>query len=261
MASAGSFPEEPIILPAEGSEMSTAGAFSLIDQFHTLYYSSRERTWGNTFWLGHHVLKCPLDLWTYQEILHEVQPELIIETGTYRGGSALFLASICDLLRKGEVVTIDSARQGGRPRHRRITYLTGSSTSDKILRQVRRRARGKSTVLVILDSGHGKDHVLAELHAYAPFVTPGSYLVVEDTNLNGLPVESDHGPGPAEAVAAFLEGNEAFIRDESREKFMLTFNPGGYLKKREAAPGSAPISSSLGSRLWRHLRIDRRHRG
>jgi cephalosporin hydroxylase len=251
---AGSFPEEPIILPAEGGEMSTADAFSLIDQFHTLYYSSREQTWGNTFWLGHHVLKCPLDLWTYQEILHELQPELIIETGTYRGGSALFLASISDLLGRGEVVTIDSTWQDGRPQHRRITYLTGSSTSDRILRQVRRRARGKSTILVILDSGHGKDHVLSELHAYAPFVTLGSYLVVEDTNLNGHPVESDHGPGPAEAVAEFLERNDAFVRDESREKFLLTFNPGGYLEKQESATGNAPGHSSPHGRLWRYLR-------
>ncbi len=236
--------------------MNPADAFSLVDQFHTLYYGSREQTWGNTFWLGHHVLKCPLDLWTYQEILHEVQPELIIETGTYLGGSALFLASICDLLRRGEVVTIDSARQHGRPRHRRITYLTGSSTSTKILRQVHRRARGKSTVLVILDSGHGKDHVLAELHAYAPFVTPGSYLVVEDTNLNGHPVLGHHGPGPAEAVTEFLERNDAFVRDESREKFLLTFNPGGYLKKRETAVRSA-AAGSIRDRLRRHLRIGR----
>jgi cephalosporin hydroxylase len=241
--------------------MSTSDGSALIDQFHTLYYSSREQTWGNTFWLGHHVLKCPLDLWAYQEIVHEVQPDLIIETGTYRGGSALFLASMSDLLRRGEVVTIDSARQEGRPRHRRITYLTGSSTSDTILRQVRRRARGKSAVLVILDSGHGKDHVLTELHAYAPFVTPGSYLVVEDTNLNGHPVLGEHGPGPAEAVAEFLEHNDAFVRDASREKFLLTFNPGGYLKKRETAFGSTPGSSFLRGRVWRHLRIDRRPRG
>ncbi len=240
--------------------MSTTDASLLIDQFHTLYYGRNEQTWGNSFWLGHQVLKCPLDLWTYQEILHEVQPELIIETGTYRGGSTLFLASISDLLRRGEVVTIDSARQTGRPRHPRITYLTGSSTSGKILRQVRRRARGKSPVLVILDSGHGKDHVLAELHAYAPFVTPGSYLIVEDTNLNGHPVERDHGPGPAEAVAEFLERNDAFVRDERREKFLLTFNPGGYLEKRETTTGSAPGSSTLRGRLRRLLRIDRRLR-
>src|SRR5918994_2396641 len=125
----------------ESRDMNSADTSLLIDQFHTLYYSSREKTWGNTFWLGHHVLKCPLDLWMYQEILHEVQPELIIETGTYLGGSALFLASISDLLGRGEVVTIDSARQDGRPRHDRITYLTGSSTSEKILCEGRRRVR------------------------------------------------------------------------------------------------------------------------
>jgi cephalosporin hydroxylase len=238
--------------------MSPADTSSVVDQFHGLYYGRREQTWGNTFWLGHRALKCPLDLWCYQEMLHDVRPELIIETGTYHGGSALFLASICDLMGQGNVLTIDVDRREDRPRHPRITYLTGSSTSDAILRQVRRRAKGTSRVLVILDSGHAKDHVLAELLTYAPLVTPGSYLVVEDTNLNGHPVESDHGPGPAEAVAEFLEGNDAFARDESREKFLLTFNPGGYLKKRETATGSAPGSSSLRSRLRRHLRLGRR---
>ena len=241
--------------------MSTADTSLLIDQFHTLYYSSREQTWGNTFWLGHHVLKCPLDLWMYQEILHEVQPELIVETGTYQGGSALFLASICDLLGRGHVLTIDVDRREDRPRHPRITYLNGSSTSNAILRQVRRRAEGASRVLVILDSGHAKEHVLAELHAYAPLVTPGSFVIVEDTNLNRHPVEPAHGPGPAEAVEEFLVANDAFVRDERRERFLLTFNPGGYLKKRETAIASAPGSSSLRSRLWHHLRIDRCPRG
>jgi cephalosporin hydroxylase len=252
MVCAGSFLEEPIILPVEGSEMSTTDASSLIDQFHTLYYDGKERTWGNTFWLGHHVLKCPLDLWMYQEILHEVQPEMIIETGTYLGGSALFLASICDLLGSGQVLTIDVDRREGRPRHPRISYLTGSSTSNGILRQVRRRAEGASRILVILDSGHAKEHVLAELHAYAPLVTVGSYLIVEDTNLNGHPVDRDHGPGPAEAVAEFMKGNDAFVRDESREKFMLTFNPGGYLKRRETVTASA--RGALRDRLWRRPR-------
>ena len=217
--------------------MHDADTASVVDRFHALYYDRRVQTWGETYWLGHHALKCPLDLWVYQEILHEVRPGLVIETGTYRGGSALFLASICDLLGRGQVLSVDSAKQKGRPRHKRITYLTGSSTSEQILRQVRRRARGKKRVLVILDSGHGEAHVLAEMRAYAPLVTPGSYLIVEDTNLNGHPVEPGHGPGPAEAVAAFLAENDGFARDESREKFLLTFNPGGYLKKREAASG------------------------
>ena len=260
-ARAGSFLDEPIILPVEGSEMSKVDTSLLIDQFHTLYYDRKEQTWGNTYWLGHHVLKCPLDLWTYQEILHELQPELIVETGTYLGGSALFLASICDLLGRGQVLTIDVDRREDRPPHPRITYLTGSSTSDPILRQVRRRAKDTSRVLVILDSGHAKEHVLSELHAYAPLVTPGSYLIVEDTNLNGRPVDTRHGPGPAEAVTEFLTRNDAFVRDESREKFLLTFNPGGYLKKRETAIRSPPVPSSLRSRLWGHLRIHRHPRG
>jgi cephalosporin hydroxylase len=90
-------------------------------------------------------------------------------------------------------------------------------------------------------------------------VTPGSYVIVEDTNLNGHPVESEHGPGPAEAVEEFLVGNDALVRDESREKLMLTFNPGGYLRKREAV--TAGVSGPLGGRLWHYLRIDKRLRG
>ena len=101
----------------------------------------------------------------------------------------------------------------------------------------------------------------ASPQAYAPLVTPGSDLIVEDTNLNGHPVESDHGPGPAEAVAEFLERNDAFVRDESREKFLLTFNPGGYLHKRESAIGSALGSSVLHDRLRSRLRIGERARG
>jgi cephalosporin hydroxylase len=255
------FPEEPIILRVEGRDMRSADTSSLVDQFHRLYYGRREQTWGSTFWLGHRVLKCPLDLWSYQEILHDVRPELIVETGTYLGGSALFLASICDLLGQGKVLTIDVDRRDDRPRHPRITYLTGSSTSNAILRRVRRRAKGASRVLVILDSGHAKDHVLAEMDVYAPLVTPGSYLVVEDTNLNGHPVERGHGPGPAEAVAEFLERNDAFVRDERRERFLLTFNPGGYLEKRGTAIGSARGSSTLRGRLRRRLRLGGRPAG
>jgi cephalosporin hydroxylase len=233
--------------------MDAAHASAIVDQFHALYYDNGEQTWGTTYWLGHQVLKCPLDLWSYQEIVSELRPALIVETGTYLGGSALFLASICDLLGQGEVVTIDSLPQDGRPRHPRITYPHGSSTSGTILRQVRRQAAGKSPVLVILDSGHGRKHVLAELEAYAPLVTPGSYLIVEDTNLNGHPVEPWHGPRPAEAVAEFLADHTEFTRDTSREKLLLTFNPGGYLRKPWATAGGITCSHSWRDRLWRRL--------
>jgi cephalosporin hydroxylase len=210
----------------------TMGISSLVDAFHRLYYDGREQTWGNTFWLGHRVLKCPLDLWIYQEILYEVRPELIIETGTYLGGSALFLASICDLLGHGVVITVDPDRREGLPEHPRITYLTGSSTSRSIVKTIRDRAQGKTPVMVILDSDHRQQHVANELAAYAPLVTPGSYLVVEDTNINGHPVDSEHGPGPFEAVEEFLARNNGFARDLSREKLLLTFNPGGFLQRQ-----------------------------
>ena len=187
--------------------------------------------WFDTWWLGHRVLKTPFDLWIYQEMLHELMPDLIIETGTAEGGSALYLASICDLIGSGRIVTIDIEEDAGRPVHDRIRYVLGSSTDPEIVKFIADETSGASSVLVILDSDHSARHVSAELAAYAPFVTPGSYLIVEDTNINGHPVDKSFGPGPMEAVKAFLERSDDFSIDRSRQKFGLTFNPNGYLKR------------------------------
>jgi cephalosporin hydroxylase len=183
--------------------------------------------------LGAPAQKCPLDLWIYQEILFETRPGLIVETGTAAGGSALFLASICDLLGHGHVVTIDVA-EGERPPHPRISYLHGSSTDPVIVAQVQRMAATADGVMVVLDSEHACEHVLAELEAYGPLVTPGCYLIVEDTNVNGHPVLAEHGPGPAEAVETFLANGAGalFDVDRDRERLLLSFNPGGYLRRR-----------------------------
>jgi cephalosporin hydroxylase len=206
----------------------------LVGRFHTLFYDSHifHDEGKNVFWLGTSIAKCPFDLWVYQEILNELKPDLIIECGTKFGGSAHFLASICDLLDCGEVITIDILEREGRPEHPRITYLTGSSVSEEILDQVRERVAGKATVMVLLDSDHAKDHVLAEMAAYGPMVTVESYLIVEDGNLNGHPVVPDFGPGPNEALAEFMKGNDDFEVDLDREKFLVSFNPRGYLRKR-----------------------------
>jgi len=203
----------------------------IIRACHQLYYARKEQTWGNTYWLGVPVQKCPLDLWIYQEIIYETRPDLIIECGTASGGSALYLASICELLGCGQVITIDINPQPDRPPHPRITYLTGSSTSPEIIEQVRALAAGATRVMVVLDSDHHKDHVLQELRIYSTLVTVGCYLIVEDTNLNGHPVAPDFGPGPWEAVEEFLGENHDFEIDKSREKFMLTANENGYLKR------------------------------
>jgi cephalosporin hydroxylase len=204
---------------------------AIAKQFQCLYFYWANRTWWDTYWLGVPVQKCPLDLWVYQEILQEVRPSLIIETGTARGGSALFLSSMCDLLGRGRIVSIDIQAMEPRPEHPRVTYLTGSSTASEIVQRVHGHVRADDTVLVILDSNHSSSHVREELASYSSFVTPGSYLIVEDTNLNGHPVAPFFGPGPMEAVKSFLEHDRRFVVDRGREKFFMTFNPKGFLRR------------------------------
>ncbi|MFM2182054.1 MAG: hypothetical protein RJB61_348 [Actinomycetota bacterium] len=214
---------EPVPLPANGTQW-------LIDRFHKLYYDYGARTWRDTWWLGVRTLKCPLDLWLYQELLQQVRPDIVIECGTKYGGSAFYLASILDLIGHGSVVTIDIAEQPGRPDHPRIEYITSSSVDPALVARLATRCEGLTT-LVILDSDHSRDHVLAELHAYAPIVSVGSYLIVEDTNIHGNPVLPDHPPGPGEAVEEFLLGRDDFAVAPIGEKFFLTFNPGGVLQR------------------------------
>ncbi len=201
----------------------------IVERFHRLYYDSR--VWLRTFWLGVPTQKCPFDLWIYQELIFDLRPDLIIETGTANGGSALFLASACDLIGHGKVVTIDVDDTPVRPRHKRITYLLGSSTSEEVLAKVKRRLGRSGRALVILDSDHSRAHVLEELRRYGALVPAGSYVIVEDTNVNGHPVLPEFGPGPMEAVQEFLKGNDGFVVDDAMEKLFMTFNPRGYLRR------------------------------
>ena len=210
---------------------SARAAGRVVRRFHRLYYTSSRRTWRDTFFLGVPVAKCPLDLWVYQEIVNEVRPDLIIETGTAHGGSALYLAALCEFVGSGRVVSVDIVARQNLPRHPRVSYIVGSSVAPETFEQVKAHARRGESVLVILDSEHTREHVMAELGLYGELVTPGSYLIVEDTNIHGHPVFRSHGPGPFEAVAEYLARDARFRRDESREKFYMTFNPGGYLKR------------------------------
>lgn len=196
--------------------------------FHKLYYYSETRTWQNTYWLGIPLQKCPLDLWIYQEIIYETKPEIIIETGTAKGGSALFFASICDLIKRGEIITIDISSV--KISHPRIIKIIGDSISEKIFNQVKKIVRNR-TVMVVLDSDHSKKHVLKELELYSKLVTIGNYLIIEDTNINGYPVLPNFGEGPMEAVKEFLQKEKSFQIDRDKEKFFLTFSPKGFLKK------------------------------
>jgi cephalosporin hydroxylase len=168
--------------------------------------------------LGVPTLKCPRDLWVYQEILFETRPNLIIETGTAFGGSALFLASLCDILGSGRVVTIDISPKPERPRHERITYLTGSSTSTSVVGQVRSMIRSGERVMAILDSDHRREHVLQEVREFGPLVSTGCYLAVEDTNINGHPVALCSGPDPWEALDEFSRATTISWPTEARRR-------------------------------------------
>jgi cephalosporin hydroxylase len=195
---------------------------------HDVLYQSD--AWTEARWLGAQALKNPLDLWVYQEIVFETRPELIVETGTYRGGSALYLASLCDLMGGGEVVSIDiEPIRDDYPVHPRITYLGGRSSIDPaVIEEVRGRTAGRR-LLVILDSDHSQGHVEAELAAYTPLIPVGCYVIVEDSNIGRI--RKDLTPGPLEAIETFLASTDAFESDRSREKFLITFNPSGYLER------------------------------
>ena len=173
-----------------------------------------------------------MDLWIYQEILVETRPDVIIETGTRFGGSALFLASICHLLGHGRVITVDIDNETPRPEHELVTYISGSSTEIATVERVRAAIGEDQRCMVILDSDHKADHVLRELEIYSDWVAEGCYLIVEDTNIGGNPVFSDYGdPGPAKAVDSFLATRSEFVIDRSRERFLLTLHPGGFLRR------------------------------
>ncbi|MBX3413744.1 MAG: class I SAM-dependent methyltransferase [Pirellulales bacterium] len=204
-----------------------------VDEFHRVYYNARYRglTWGNTHWLGVPTLKCPLDLWLYQEIVHELRPDYIVETGTAHGGSALYLASICDLVQHGNVLTIDIRAAANWPRHPRITYLIGSSTSPEMERHVTEHIGQGKRVLVILDSDHRREHVLREMEIYSRLVHVGGYLIVEDTIVTGDPIAKESQPGAREAVFEFLGRRDDFAIDRKMEKLLVSFNRHGYLKR------------------------------
>ncbi|MBA2740570.1 MAG: class I SAM-dependent methyltransferase [Actinobacteria bacterium] len=199
---------------------------------HDVLYESD--SWTQASWLGAQALKNPLDLWIYQEIVFETKPDVIVETGTYRGGSALYLATICDLVEHGEVISIDiEPLRDDYPQHPRITYLAGRSSTDPgVLDEVRARVDARRT-LIVLDSDHSEAHVDAELAAYAPLVPVGCYLIVEDSNIGQI--RKDLMPGPLQAIERFVARSDDFEIDRHREKFLITHNPSGYLRRVRAA--------------------------
>ncbi|MGQ0828887.1 MAG: cephalosporin hydroxylase family protein [Bacteroidota bacterium] len=199
----------------------------------------------NFSWLGRPIIQYPQDIMAIQELIYQIQPDLIIETGIAHGGSLILHASICELIGKGEVLGIDiDIREHNKreiEKHRmakRIKMIQGSSIDANIIDQVKKIVKGKEKVMVILDSNHTHSHVLNELKLYAPFVSKDSYLLVFDTIVEDLPSDfySDRpwsvGDNPKTAVFEFLKNSDNFIIDKSVEnKVLITVAPDGFLKR------------------------------
>lgn len=211
-----------------------------VRKFHQLWYDGVAGVppWQTTTWLGVPMQKCPMDVWVYQEIIHRTRPEVIIETGVRWGGSVLYLASMLDLLGEGRVIGVDISLSRvfeHARKHPRISLFEASSADPSVVAQIAAAAKGKRT-MVILDSDHSESHVLRELELYGPLVSPGHYMVVEDTNINGHPVNFEHGPGPMEALQRYLPAHSGeWIHDDTAERLYLTFFPRGYLVKAGGA--------------------------
>ena len=205
----------------------------------------------NFSWLGRPIIQYPQDILAMQEILWRVQPNLIIETGIARGGSLIFSAAMLELNAAcggpadASVLGIDidirahnRAAIEAHPLSRRIRMIEGSSIAPEIVAQVRAHAAGRRRILVCLDSHHSHDHVLAELEAYTPLVTPDSYCVVFDTVVEDLPKElagdRPWGPGdnPKTAVRQFLASHPEFEIDRRiDDQLVVSVAPQGYLRR------------------------------
>jgi cephalosporin hydroxylase len=201
----------------------------------------------NFTWMGRPIIAYPQDMIAMQEIIWEVQPDLIIETGVAHGGSIVYYASLLELIgNNGMVVGIDiDIRTYNRelieshPMFKRIKLIEGSSISKKVIEQVKEVASSRKNIMVCLDSNHTHDHVLEELKLFSPFISKGSYCIVFDTAIEDMPADYDwgirpwgKGNNPKTAVCEFLKTNDDFIIDKNIEnKLLITVAPDGYLKR------------------------------
>ena len=199
-----------------------------------------------TKWLGIPIIQLAEDILIVQELIYKVKPTVIIETGTAHGGTAVLYASMLELIGKGRVISIDvEIREHNRlaiqshAMAKRITLIEGSSVDDKVRAKVKRLVRADDKVLVALDSNHTSSHVLKELETYGPLVSPGSYIVVFDGVMEILADAPDGKPewatdNPSTAIRDFLERHREFEPDPYYNKLMVTYCPGGFLRKKEA---------------------------
>jgi len=215
-----------VSLPDRPAIANTGSFENYLDYFHNSIHENEEEV----KWMGKKARKFPMDAWVYQEIIHETRPEVIVEVGNWNGGSTLFLANMLDLLDRGRVLALDIDHSKIDFNHPRITWITGDANSPQVLSEVVALIGDSKKVLVIEDSSHTFENTLAVLRNYNRFVNVGSYFIVEDGICKYTFVDGPK-PGPYEAVQQFLRENSGFEVDKSREKFVLTYNPSGYLRR------------------------------
>ena len=228
---------KPRFIPLTSAQILKSNeGLDLVERFNDLFYSSGVAESLN--WRGMPMVKNPCDLWMVIELIQRLRPKIIVETGTHYGGSATFYADIAAVLGLHcTVITIDfNPKWSFDPLEKGIISLIGYSIEPSIIKKVsdiitKANTYDPGPVMVMLDSDHSEANVSAELQLYSSFVTRGSYLIVEDTNINGHPSFPSHGPGPWEAVEKFLKDNKNFVIDLDCQRYLLTSNPNGWLRR------------------------------
>jgi len=198
-----------------------------------LRYHNEKIAFNKVSWMGIKTIKNVLDAWICQEIIHEVRPEIIIEIGSLEGGFTLYLSHLLDILGQGKVISLDIDRTYWSVQHPRIIEITGDSASEEIISRVYDLCENKKTML-IHDGNHEEEHVFKDLQSYADLISIGSYIVVEDGLVDVFPPGDGIGqftPGPLKAIERFLDLDKRFAVDSERERYLLTCNPQGYIKR------------------------------
>ena len=218
---------------------------ALVDAAKQFNVESNKAKYSYNFsWMGRPIIQYPQDMIAMQELIWEIKPDLIIETGIAHGGSLIYYASLMELIGKGEILGIDidirdhnRAEIESHPMAKRIKMIQGSAIDEDIIKRVEEIAEGKKTIMVCLDSNHTHNHVLKELELYNKFVSKDSYLIVFDTIVEDMPESMydrpwDVGNNPKTAVWDFLKKNHDFQIDKNIDnKLLISVAPEGYLKR------------------------------
>jgi cephalosporin hydroxylase len=218
----------------------------------------QDRVMNETSYFGVKALRSPIDSWIYQELIVAAKPDVIVEIGNELGGGLLILAHLCDLLGHGRVIGVDLEHDrvpDAVRNHARITLIDGDACDS--FSKVRKLVGVGERVLVIEDSAHTYENTLDVLRLYSNLISPGDYFIVEDSICHhGLTVGPS--PGPYEAIEDFIKENAEFEIDRSRESFLITWNPKGYIR-RKSSPGSTARRSTTPARPRLPARSTLRH--